>query len=112
MKLKEEFELGIDDFVKMCIISLQKWEMEGLPTKKTLFPQKVINTSIVSLWSEKSHKIHQLCLKVDIFHKIGHTREWSSNILFNTGNPLKQSKIRKINLEDELFKVHHFNYFK
>lgn len=33
MKLKVEFQAGIDDLVKLCIISLYKREMEGTARK-------------------------------------------------------------------------------
>lgn len=44
MKLRAEFQAGIDDLVKMCVISSYKREMER-HTKKTLFLSKVIKNS-------------------------------------------------------------------
>lgn len=44
MKLKVEFQAGIDDLVKMCIIS-PIYKRNGRHTKKTLFLSDVIKNS-------------------------------------------------------------------
>lgn len=49
MKPEEESESGMDDLVKKNVYHLAVNMRDGRPTKKTLFPQKVIKNAIVSL---------------------------------------------------------------
>lgn len=76
MKLRVEFQAGIDDLVKMCVISPYKREMEGTPRKHCSWVRwlKIQEPPLKS----KPHKAHQICLKVDICNKENYTGELSS----------------------------------
>lgn len=79
MKLRVAFQAGIDDLVKMCIISPYKREMEGTPRKHCSWVRGLKIQEPLLKW--KPHKTHQIHVKADIFNRENCTEELSSSIL-------------------------------